>query len=92
MNQALPTRGGSKSNAPPRIYGWLDTQLSVARFYGGITYCGASYVIDTRDPEHPLVRADVLKAEQQAKRAAEKKKALRGSHKNQIDLLNEVKP
>lgn len=74
--------------APERIYGWLDTQLSIARFYGGITYNGHSYVIDAHDPRRPLVRADVL----QAKRTAEKKQAQRGSHKTQNDFFNEANP
>jgi hypothetical protein len=54
-------------NAPEKIYGWLDSQLSVARFYGGITFQGHSYVIDMEDPDHPLVRRDVLKAEKKKK-------------------------
>jgi hypothetical protein len=55
------------SEAPEKIHGWLDTQLSIARFYGGCTYSGHRYVIDHADPDKPLVRADVLKAEQAAK-------------------------
>jgi hypothetical protein len=50
-------------NAPEKIYGWLDSQLSVARFYGGITFCGYSYVIDLKDKDQPLVREDIFKAE-----------------------------
>lgn len=46
------------NNAPEKIYGWLDTQLSIARFYGGINYNGHRYVIDMDDPQHPLVRVD----------------------------------
>lgn len=78
--------------SPERIYGWMDTQLSIARFYGGITYNGHSYVIDAHDPQHPLVRADVVQAERKANRAAEKKKAQRGAHKTQNDFFNETKP
>ena len=54
--------------APEKIYGWLDSQLSIARFYGGITFRGHSYVIDMADPQQPLVRQDVVKAEGLAKR------------------------
>jgi len=48
---------------PERIYGWLDSQLSIARFYGGIRVQGRLYVIDNEHPEKPLVRTDVLDAE-----------------------------
>lgn len=56
------------NEAPEKIYGWLDSQLSIARFYGGITFRGHSYVIDMSDPQQPLVRQDVVKAEGLAKR------------------------
>jgi hypothetical protein len=59
--------------APERIYGWLDTQMSVARHYGGLTYQGHSYVIDMADKDKPLVRVDVLARE--AKLAKAKAKA-----------------
>lgn len=46
-------------NAKPapqeKIYGWLNTQLSIARHYGGISFNGHSYVIDYSDPQQPLV-------------------------------------
>ena len=45
---------------PERIHGWRDSQLSIARFYGGITYQGHSYVIVSAEAGAPLVRADVL--------------------------------
>lgn len=35
----------TKQVAPERIYNWLNTQLSIARFYGGCTYNVASYAI-----------------------------------------------
>ena len=54
--------------APEKIYGWLDSQLSIARFYGGITFRGHSYVIDMADPKQPLVRQDIVKAEKLAER------------------------
>jgi hypothetical protein len=45
---------------PERIYGWLDSQFSIARHYGGMVYQGARYVIDQKTAGAPLVRADVL--------------------------------
>lgn len=48
-------------NAPEKIYGWMDSQLSIARFYGGIDFNGHRYVIDMGDPQHPLVRQDAIK-------------------------------
>jgi hypothetical protein len=59
--------------APERIYGWLDTQMSVARHYDGLTYQGHSYVIDMADKDKPLVRVDVLARE--VKEAKAKAKA-----------------
>ena len=40
---------------PKRIDGWLHTQLSIARHYGGIKVNGHDYVIDYADPQQPLV-------------------------------------
>lgn len=54
--------------APEKIYNWRDTQLSIARHYGGLKFRGASYTIDVNDPDQPLVRDDILKAEKQAKK------------------------
>lgn len=54
--------------APEKIYDWRDTQLSIARHYGGCKFNGASYTIDVNDPEQPLVRDDILKAEVKAKK------------------------
>jgi hypothetical protein len=48
-------------NAPEKIYGWMDSQLSIARFYGGIYIYGHHYLIDMIDPEHPLIRQDLIK-------------------------------
>lgn len=66
-----------KPQAPERLYGWLDSQLSVARHYGGLKYMGHSYVIDYNDPDHPLVRQDILEAEKKAAKAAKKNKAVK---------------
>lgn len=60
------------TDTPEKIYGWLDTQLSIARFYGGCTFNGHNYKIDYSDPEQPLVRQDVVKAEGKAKKAQAK--------------------
>ena len=57
---------------PERIHNWLNTQLSIARFAGGMTYNGHSYTIAYDEPGQPLVREDVLAAE--AKAAKQEKK------------------
>jgi len=64
---------GKPAMPPERIYNWLDTQLSIARHYGGIDYQGHRYVIALNEPDMPLVRADVL--EREAREAAAKLKA-----------------
>ena len=53
-------------SAPERIYGWRNSQLSVARYYGGCKYQGQHYTVDMTDPDEPLVRADVLTKEKKA--------------------------
>lgn len=67
-------------NAPERIYGWRDTQLSIARYYGGLTYQGKFYVIAPDEEGEPLVRLDVHTAKEKAKRdaAIKKRKAIEG--------------
>ena len=65
----------TKQAAPERIYNWLNTQLSIARFYGGCTYNGASYAIAWNEEEQPLVRTDVLAKEQKASRKKAKEVA-----------------
>ena len=67
---------GKPAMPPERIYGWIDSQLSIARHYGGIDYQGHRYVIAMSAPNLdsiPLVRADVL--EREAREAAAKLKA-----------------
>ena len=67
-----------KPEAPERIYGWLNTQMSIARFYGGLTYQGQSYRIAAHEEGQPLVRWDVIKreaAEAKANAKAEKQAA-----------------
>jgi hypothetical protein len=56
---------------PERIYHWLDSQLSIARFAGSITINGAVYIVAMHEEGQPLVRQDVLVAE--AKNEGEKK-------------------
>lgn len=65
-------------NAPEKIYGWMDSQLSIARFYGGINFQGHYYAIDMADPDHPLVRQDLKKSKKETKKVerTEKDKAL----------------
>ena len=57
---------------PPRIYNWLDSQLSIARFTGSVTTNGATYIVATHEEGQPLVRQDVLMAEAKAKEKGEK--------------------
>lgn len=65
-------------SAPERIHGWLDTQLSIARHYGGRKYNGHEYVIDVRGEGQPLVRIDVLAREARAaKKAAGKEQKVK---------------
>ena len=57
----------------PRIYNWLDSQLSIARFAGSITINGTTYIVAMHEEGQPLVRQDVLMAEAKAKQEGEKK-------------------
>ena len=65
----------TKQVAPERIYNWLNTQLSIARFYGGCTYNGASYDIAWNEEGQPLVRTDVIDKEKKASRKKAKEVA-----------------
>lgn len=56
------------SEAPERLYHWQNTQLSIARYYGGCTYNGHRYTIAVNEEGQPLVRDDVLKREAKAKK------------------------
>ena len=58
---------------PPRIYNWLDSQLSVARFAGSISINGVTYVVTPNEEGQPLVRQDVLVSEAKEKKKGEKK-------------------
>ena len=68
--------------APEKIYGWLDSQLSVARFYGGVSFQGQSYVIDMADKDRPLVRVDILESEKKAIKKAAKNMAKKQKPEN----------
>ena len=57
---------------PERIHGWQDSQLSIARFYGRITYKGHTYTIAVAEKGAPLVRDDVLAREAKERKAADK--------------------
>ena len=59
------------TNHPERIYNWLDSQLSIARFAGSITINGTTYIVATHEEGQPLVRQDVLAAEAKAKKKGE---------------------
>lgn len=74
------------TNPPEKIYGWMDTQLSIARYYGGCTYNGHLYRIDMQDADKPLVRKDVLTAEAKAHKAAAKAEKVQASTR---DLFKE---
>ena len=58
---------------PERIYHWLNSQLSIARFAGSISINGVTYVVATHEEGQPLVRQDVLAAEAKVKEKGEKK-------------------
>lgn len=77
-----------KPQAPEKIFGWRDSQLSIARHYGGLKFRGHSYLIDVNDPDQPLVRQDVFQAEAKAKKQA-KKAANKPKPVDQGDLWNE---
>ena len=61
------------TNHPERIYNWLDSQLSIARFAGSITINGVTYIVAMHEEGQPLVRQDVLAAEAKTKKEGVKK-------------------
>jgi hypothetical protein len=54
---------------PERIYGWVNTQLSLASHSSGCTYNGHQYKIAYHEKGQPLVRSDVIKREEKEKDA-----------------------
>lgn len=70
-----------QDDAPERIYGWLNTQMSIARFYGGLTYKGHTYVIAVNEPDQPLVRKDLIKKQsRKTKTITSEQKSLESSN------------
>ena len=61
------------NNTPKRIYHWLDSQLSIARFAGSININGTVYIVAMHEEGQPLVRQDVLFAEAKEKKDGAKK-------------------
>ena len=59
------------SDQPERIYNWLDSQLSIARFAGSIAINGVTYIVAMHEEGQPLVRQDVLATEAKAKKEGE---------------------
>ena len=57
-------------NAPHRIYGWLDSQLSIARHYGGCSVNGKSYVIRYDLEGQPLEEVESKKGKSVTKRTS----------------------
>jgi len=57
-----------QKQTPERIYHWLDSQLSIARHYGGCRFNGVEYVIAYNEEGQPLVRKDLLKKPKAAKK------------------------
>lgn len=55
-------------DAPRRIYGWLDSQLSIARFSGGCTINGVRYVIRYDIDGQPLEEVAVKQKRRKAKK------------------------
>ena len=60
------------NETPERIYGWMNSHLSIARFFGGCEVNGIGYTIAPNEEGQPLVRWDVFKREAKERRAAAK--------------------
>ena len=60
------------TNHPERIYHWLNSQLSIARFASYTTINGVTYIVAMHEEGQPLVRQDVLVAEAKAQQKGEK--------------------
>ena len=69
----------SEPQAPERIYGWRDSQMSIARHYGGLLYQGHVYKIAYCEKGQPLVRGDVLAREAKERRDEIKAKKAQAS-------------
>jgi hypothetical protein len=77
---------GLHQRAPYAIHGVMNTQLSIARHYGGITYQGEGYTYIPESDE--LVRNDVIK---HLKIAQKKPSPPQPAQTQQLDLL-EINP
>ena len=55
---------------PHRIYGWLDSQLSIARHYGGCELNGKRYVIRYDLEGQPLEEVESKKGKSATKRTS----------------------
>lgn len=73
---------------PERIHNWLNTQLSIARFAGGMTYNGHHYTIAYDEPGQPLVRGDILAAK--AKAAKQERKLQRDEYRREAAAAQTV--
>ena len=77
-----------KPKGPEEIHGVLNSQFSIARFYGGITFNGEGYTYFPEN-EGTLIRNDILKA--RAKEAKKPKKAKPDSaHPGLIAIIEEA--
>lgn len=61
-------------DSPKKMYRISQTQLSIARHYGGCIFNGKNYIYDPTDDS--LTREDVWKAEKKAKKKATVKESL----------------
>lgn len=52
---------------PKKIYGWQNSQLSIAKYYGGITMDGIRYDIHYEEEGQPLVEFIPKKKERKKK-------------------------
>ena len=72
-----------RMEAPPKLYRISQTQLSIARHYGGCIFQGNNYVYNTKDDT--LTREDIWKEEHKKKKEVKKAKKLLSKRK-QNDL------
>ena len=52
---------------PKKIYNWQDSQLSLAKYYGGISFNGVHYYIAYAEEGQPLVEMIIKKKERKKK-------------------------
>lgn len=85
-----PKKYGVTLAYPARIYHWLDTQLSIARFYGAIILDGERYVIAHNEEGQPLVRESALKRErdERKRKVREEKEAAQAAQIGIFEALD----